>query len=47
MDREKELADKRYQQDLIDSAMPSWEHSQIQVSGFGKSNGSKFSTYHQ
>lgn len=32
--------------DQIDMAMPHWEHSQISVSGFGKSNGSKFSTYH-
>lgn len=47
MERDKELAEKQQQQDLIDAAMPSWKHSQIQVSGYGKSNGSKFSTYHQ
>jgi hypothetical protein len=46
-EREREQREKQYQQDLIDSAMPSFEHQKIQVSGFGKSSGSKFSTYHQ
>jgi hypothetical protein len=46
MERDKERRDKQYQADLIDEAMPSWHHSQISVSGYGKSNGSKFSTYH-
>lgn len=34
-------------QDTIDQAMESFDHSQIKVSGFGKSNGSKFANYHQ
>ena len=46
MDRDKERRERQNQQDLIDMAMPSWEHSQIQVAMSGKSNGSKFSTYH-
>lgn len=46
MERDKERVDKQYKADLIDEAMPSFEHSQIKVSGFGKSNGSKFSKYH-
>jgi hypothetical protein len=46
MERDKEKRDRQYQADLIDEAMPSWHHSQISVSGYGKSNGSKFSTYH-
>lgn len=45
MERDKERAARKHQQDTIDLAMPSWEHSQIKV-GYGPSNGSKFSTYH-
>lgn len=45
MEREKSAREKRYQADLIDSAMPSFEHSKISVSKFGHSNGSKFATY--
>lgn len=45
IEREKELKSKRSTQDAIDIAMPSFEHSQIKV-GYGKSSGSKFSTYH-
>lgn len=45
MDRAKEKREKQRLADTIDSAMPSFDHSKIQVSGFGKSNGSKFSTY--
>lgn len=44
-DRDREQRERKWEQDTIDRAMPSWEHSQIKVSGFGKSNGSKFSTY--
>lgn len=46
IEREKESREKQYQADLIDSAMPAFEHAQIKVSGFGPSSGSKFSTYH-
>jgi hypothetical protein len=46
MERDKERREKQYQADLIDGAMPSFDHAKIQVSGFGKSSGSKFSTYH-
>ena len=46
MDRDKERFDKQWSQDTIDAAMPSFEHSKIQVSGFGHSNGSKFADYH-
>lgn len=45
-ERDRELTEKRQAQEAIDFAMPYWEHSQISVSGYGKSNGSKFSTYH-
>ena len=44
--REQAAKERRQRQDAIDIAMPSFEHSQIKVSGFGKSSGSKFSTYH-
>lgn len=47
MQRDKELREKKLHNDLIDSSMPSFDHSKIQVSGFGPSNGSKFATYHQ
>lgn len=46
LEREKAAREKQAHNDLIDAAMPSWEHSQIKVSGFGKSSGSKFATYH-
>lgn len=35
------------QSDAIDHAMETFNHSQISISMCGKSNGSKFSTYHQ
>lgn len=44
--RDQERKKEKHRQDTIDMAMPSWEHSQIKVSGCGPSNGSKFSTYH-
>lgn len=46
MERDKEYAENQYRQDTIDAAMPSFDHSQISISMRGKSNGSKFSTYH-
>lgn len=46
LERDKELREKASQQESIDLAMPSFEHSQIKVAMTGKSNGSKFSTYH-
>lgn len=46
MERDKAKRAEKYRQDTIDAAMPSFDHAQIQVSGFGKSSGSKFSTYH-
>jgi len=46
MARDEELRAKAYNQDTIDRSMPSFDHSQISVSMFGPSNGSKFSTYH-
>ena len=45
-ERDNERKDRKHTQDTIDLAMPSWEHSQIKVSGFGPSSGSKFSRYH-
>jgi hypothetical protein len=47
MERDKASREKQLHNDLIDSSMPSFDHSQIKVSGFGPSNGSKFATYHQ
>jgi hypothetical protein len=44
--RDKDKKDKRLTQEAIDQAMPFWDHSQIKVAMRGKSNGSKFSTYH-
>jgi hypothetical protein len=44
-ERDKERTERRLQQEAVDQAMPYWDHSQIKVSGFGKSNGNKFSTY--
>lgn len=46
MDRDREKREKKFTADSIDAAMPSWDYSQIKVSGFGKSSGSKFSTFH-
>lgn len=46
MKREKEKAEAKRLADQVDMAMPFYEHSQIKVSGFGKSSGSKFSRYH-
>lgn len=45
MDRVKSRKAKQHRQDTIDAAMPSFDHSKIQVSGYGKSNGSKFADY--
>ena len=45
-ERDREKQAKRDLDDQIDMSMPFFEHSQIKVSGFGKSSGSKFSTYH-
>jgi hypothetical protein len=36
----------RLSQEAVDQAMPFWDHSQIKVAMRGKSNGSKFATYH-
>lgn len=46
MDRDREKREAKFTSDTIDAAMPSFEHSKIQVSGFGKSSGNKFSTFH-
>lgn len=46
IERDRELQLKRDQQDQIDMSMPFFDHSQISVAMHGKSNGSKFSTYH-
>lgn len=47
MERDKERTEKANLADTIDAAMEHFQHSQISVSGAGKSSGSKFSTYHQ
>ncbi len=47
MQRDKDKAEEQSKQDSVDAAMGSFDHSQISVSMFGPSNGSKFSTYHQ
>lgn len=44
--RDQDKKNKRLTQEAIDQAMPFFDHSQIKVSMRGKSNGSKFSTYH-
>lgn len=44
-EEERAKAESKWQQDTIDSMMPSWDYSQIKVAMRGKSNGSKFSTY--
>jgi len=46
MERDREQIEQRQRQDAIDLAMPSYDHSQISVAMRGRSNGSKFSTYH-
>jgi hypothetical protein len=46
VERDKEKSKARHTNDNVDIAMESFDHAKIQVSGFGKSNGSKFSTYH-
>lgn len=46
MERDRERQTQKDLADQIDMSMPYFEHSQIKVSGFGKSSGSKFSTYH-
>ena len=47
MQREKEAKKKQYDQDTMDLMIErGWDHSRIQVSMRGKSNGSKFSDYH-
>ena len=46
MERDKDRREKAQTQEAIDRAMPTYDHSQISVSMRGKSNGSKFSTYH-
>ena len=46
MEREQQSRHRKNLQDSVDRAMPFFEHSQISVSGCGKSSGSKFSTYH-
>lgn len=46
LERERDQREVRQRQEAIDLAMPSFEHSQISVAMRGKSNGSKFSTYH-
>lgn len=45
--RDKEARERRDKQNVIDKAMPAFEHAQIKVSGFGPSNGSKFSNFHK
>lgn len=45
MARDKEKREKQHTQDTIDAAMPSFDHSKIQISMRGKSNGSKFADY--
>lgn len=46
LQRDREKRDNQIKQDQIDQAMPFFDHSQIKVSMFGPSSGSKFSTYH-
>lgn len=45
MERDKEKAKAKTSGENMDIAMESFDHAQIKV-GYGKSNGSKFSTYH-
>lgn len=46
MIRDRERYERASRSDVLDKAMESFEHSQIKVSMFGPSSGSKFSTYH-
>jgi hypothetical protein len=46
MEREQEAARQASLQSTIDSSMEMFDHSRISVSMRGKSNGSKFSTWH-
>lgn len=46
MARDKERARKQADTDHIDQSMETYNFSQIKVSGFGPSSGSKFSTFH-
>ena len=46
MERDRERTERRQKQEAVDLAMPAFEHSQISVAMRGRSNGSKFSTYH-
>lgn len=43
--RAKAKQEAQWRQDTIDAALPSFDYSQIKVSGCGPSNGSKFATY--
>lgn len=45
LERDKEKQEASSRQAVVDQAMESFDHSQIRV-GYGKSSGSKFSTYH-
>jgi hypothetical protein len=45
IERDKEKARQKTTDENVDIAMESFEHAKIRV-GYGKSNGSKFSTYH-
>jgi len=45
-EREKEKRARDSRQETIDIAMETFDHSQIKVSMYGPSSGSKFSTYH-
>lgn len=45
MARDQALKEKSWQNETIDRAMPSFDHSQIKISMYGPSNGSKFSDY--
>ncbi len=47
MDRDREKAEQESRQDTQDRGIDFWKTTQISVSQFGKSNGSKFSEYHQ
>ena len=45
MERDKERREKQHTQDTIDLAMPSFEHSKIQIGYGNRNNGSKFADY--
>ena len=45
MERDRETTEARSKQLVVDQAMETFNHSQIRV-GYGRSSGSKFSTYH-